>query len=491
MIEAAHGARLPPPVHFPMRPASRFALLMLLPAALAFAQAELPKDLKAEFQNLWKGSDFVAAERTLEAGFKSSPQEALALAKSLIENGNDFARPLGASLYAKHASTIELAALAAKLNRTTFPDERRLLVRALGDYAEQDPQAVIDAAGGFVGDTDLYVASAAILSLADTGKPEAIGFFIDRLVDIPAETNSATNGDRGVLSRAAAGALESLTTQRFKSIGEAKTWWAKTKGKDQPDPKPAKDAKPVTGSYGGQKYYLTDRFRVFYRIGSGFDPPADGDLSFDAMTVTLDKAPEAAEKVLTPLVGRPHIPTLRLFLCDPQQFNAKAGKASFAGMTSGNEIILKVDVPKSLPLTLWHEYIHAIHDSNFANQPRWISEGLAMSYTLSAKKPMQREAMSKDMQTIIARGGFSEMLNWNSGGSGDSKESARYATAHLCIDYLRFSAGHGATDTRLAFVMGRLARRQGARQAIEGVFGMSVKDLDAGLRTLAAEVAGR
>lgn len=470
--------------------------LCLFSLACSLASAQPAKDLKSVFQGQWKQSQFIEAERTLEDGFKTSPDDALALARSLIETGNDFARPLGAAYFAKHATTMELAALVAKLPRGGFPDERRLLVRALGDRAKgkDTTQPVIDAASTFVDDADLCVAAAAILSLADTRDPDAIGFFIHRLADIPANAGNPIGGDRGILARAAAGALDSLTDERFRSASDAKAWWKKRAGKKDgaaprapadKAPSDKKDTPAETGTYGGQTYYVTDRFNIFYRIGRDSDAPADGDLSLMTLAPILDKSAEAADKSLMPVVGRAHVPVLRLYLCDAQQFNAKAGMASFAGVTQGNEIVLKAVVPRSMPVTLWHEYIHAIHDSTFDNQPRWLSEGLAMSYTLSAKGAMKRDASDPEIREIITRGGFSEMLNWNSGGSGDAKETARYATAHLCIDYLRFAVDRGVPDTRLAFVMGRLSRRQGARQAIESVYGITVKELDQGLRDLA------
>lgn len=454
----------------------------------AAAPAQPAPDLKAEFQTHWKQARYLDAERTLTVGFTSDKNAALTLARSLIETGSDAARPLGAAAFAAHASPAELAALASKLGRTTHPDERRLFVRSIGRHAasksETAAREVKDAAGPFVSDPDLCVAAAAIRALADTRDPAAIGLFIDRLIDIPSRTNSPPDGDRGILSRAAAGALESLSGRTFTSVPDAKAWWKKTQGKDTPR-KPAPGAAPETGTYGGQTYFITDRFHVFYRIGRSTDAPAEGDLSLAALAPMFGRATESAVRSLEPVVGIAYVPALRLYLCDPQQFNAKAGMASFAGVTSGNEIILKADVPRALPMTLWHEYIHAIHDSTYANQPRWLSEGLAMSYTLSAKGAMKRDRAEADLKNIIERGGFSEMLNWNSGGSGDAKECARYATAHLCIDYLRFAADRGAPDTRLAFVMGRISRRQGARQAIEAVYGMSIRELDAGLRELA------
>src|SRR5205085_771226 len=97
---------------------------------------------------------------------------------------------------------------------------------------------------------------------------------------------------------------------------------------------------------------------------------------------------------------------------------------TFSGQTSGNEVQLKVDNLQTLPSTLWHEYIHVVHQSNFVNQPRWLAEGLAMSFTVSARgtKKLGPLADDPDLLQIIEHGAFTEMVNWNSSGSTDSRE---------------------------------------------------------------------
>jgi hypothetical protein len=163
-------------------------------------------------------------------------------------------------------------------------------------------------------------------------------------------------------------------------------------------------------------------------------------------------------------------------------FTKGQGRITVAGVTRGYEVVLKIDLPTAMPTTLWHEYIHVIHNCNFVNQPRWLSEGLAMSFSLSAKSPAaRRPGLTADGHTAPPAAAFTDMINWNSGGSGDSKEALRYATAHQCVDYLRFG-GFGASDERLAFLMGQLSRRKSAKAALESIYGKSIKELDAGLR---------
>lgn len=445
------------------------------------------RSLKQSFETQWKRGEWTAAESTLAAAYTADPAMAHAMASSLLTSPSLAIRPLAAGAIARHATLEQLADLARRLSPAQAPDERRLFVRALGRRAtdEESRKQVRSIAASFVDDTDANVAAAAVLSLADTGDRSVIDAFIHRLIDVPATSNSATDNDRQILACATMGAFESLSGQRPQSINEAKGWWNRNRNANDTPPAPApgnQQAEQITGKFGGQTYFITERFNVFYRLGSTQKPADDGPLSLEAVKAMLQKSTREAMEAFAPVIGTPHIPTMRLYLCDPVQFNAKAGNASFAGVTRGYEVVIKADVPRSMPSTIWHEYIHVIHNCNFVNQPRWLAEGIAMSFTLSPRTPGGREAgeANQHRQPAPQAGAFSDMINWNSGGSGDSKEASRYATAHLCVDYLRFG-GFGAPDERLTFLMGQISRRKSARAALESTYGKTIKELDAGL----------
>lgn len=451
------------------------------------------RTLRLKFEEQWKKGDWADAESTLAAAYAADAAQGHQLACSLLASPSLAIRPLAAGAIADHATLEQLADLARKLSPVQAPDERRLFVRALGNRAKDAAsiKLVSDIAASFVDDSDANVAAAAILSLADTRDRAVIGHFIHRLVDVPATSNSASENDRQILACATMGAFESLSGQRPQTINEAKAWWNRNRNAADAPPTAAPsgnaDAEPTTGKYGGQTYFVTERFNVFYRLGSSQKPADDGPLSLKGVDAMLQKSAREAMNAFAPVVGRPHVPTMRLYLCDPIQFNAKAGNASFAGVTRGYEIVIKADVPRAMPSTIWHEYIHVIHNCNFVNQPRWLAEGIAMSFSLSPLKPGGRSALNADggKQASPQTGAFTDMINWNSGGSGDSKEASRYATAHLCVDYLRFG-GFGASDERLAFLMGQISRRKSAKAALEGIYGKSIKELDAGLRAWSA-----
>jgi hypothetical protein len=475
-------------------------VIVCLPLA-ALAQSPRPtsseepgadvRALKTTFEDQWKKLLWNEAEATLQSIYAADAPQGHALATTLLTSGTYSARPLAAGALARHATISQLADLARRLSPVQAPDERRLLVRALGSRAKDvtTNQEVIIAAKAFVDDADAGVAAAAILCLADTGDRSTIGAFIHRLVDVPATSNSASDNDRQILACATMGAFETLSGERPQNINEAKAWWNRNRDRDPSPVAPSRKNpdEPSTGKFGGQTYYPTDKFNVFYRIGSSQKPADDGPLSLRVVEAALQNSAREATEAFAPVVGRPHIPTMRLYLCDPIQFNAKAGNASFAGVTRGYEVVIKADMPRSMPTTIWHEYIHVIHNCNFVNQPRWLAEGIAMSFTLSSRTPGGRTGITLDQgqQPAPQTGAFTDMINWNSGGSGDSKEASRYATAHLCVDYLRFG-GFGASNERLAFLMGQISRRKSAKSALETTYGRSIKDLDAGLRAWAA-----
>lgn len=495
-------------------------MLRLLPILLTSLALALPAPfpdpkLGQSLDDAWTASKWTEVETLLNSAWKSDPAFAKQKLEQLIQTGDGFARPLAAAVYAKHAPIPDLAALAKKLSMSGFHDERRLLIRSIGPRAaaagkgiehDDERDKAIELLKPFVDDQDLTVSAAAILSLADLGRLEAIGLFIHKINDVPVIANEPPSGDRNTLSRAMNGALRTLAPDlKPKSISDIKDWWtdrggtiaapknAKPKPETKPDSKqtakPASKPKEVLNAdngpdtWNGQKFYPTDHFHVFYRIGSAADAPTDSDLAFAKISESFEAAAIAAEQAFEPVVGPVHTPVCRLFFCDATQFSAKAKNAFFAGVTGGNEIVLKAAMPKSIQSTLCHEYIHYIHQSSYANLPRWVAEGLATSYSQSAAEPFSRAMASQNaaMRDIIDRGAFTEMLNWNSGGSTDSKEGARYATAHLCIDYLRFG-GFGAADTRIAFLLGRISRREQGRAAIEAVYGLDIKDLDQQLK---------
>jgi hypothetical protein len=495
-----------------VRPLSVAAIFF---SSLALAAPYPDPQFVQSLDDAWTASKWTEVESLLNSAWKSDPAFAKQKLEQLIKTGDGFARPLAAAVYAKHAPIPDLAALAKKLPMSGFHDERRLLIRSIGPRAAAAAKAIehdderdkaIELLKPFVDDQDLTVSAAAILSLADLGRPEAIGLFIHKINDVPAIANNPPDGDHNVLSRAMNGALRTLAPDlKPKSVNDIKDWWidrggtiaapknSKPKADAKPGAKPAskpkESSKPAAkekenadngpDTWNGQKFYPTDHFHVFYRIGSAADAPTDSDLAFAKISESFESAAIAAEQAFEPVVGPVHTPVCRLFFCDATQFSAKAKNAFFAGVTGGNEIVLKAAMPKSIQSTLCHEYIHYIHQSSYANLPRWVAEGLATSYSQSGAESNVRGLASQNaaMRDIVDHGAFTEMLNWNSGGSTDSKEGARYATAHLCIDYLRFG-GFGAADTRIAFLLGRISRREQGRAAIEAVYGLDIKDLD-------------
>src|SRR6185295_1810078 len=274
--------------------------------------------------------------------------------------GDGFARPLAAAVYTKHAPIPDLAALARKLPMSGFHDERRLLVRSIGARVallgkpadhQDDINKALESLKPFVDDQDLTVSAAAILSLADLGRPEAIGLFINKINDVPAIANQPPDADHNVLSRAMNGALRALAPElKPRSVNDIKDWWTDRGGsltttksptsKPKPDAKPAAkptpnknkpnpatdpadSASPTTDdtnkedpkkttpkpaskskenadngpdTWNGQKFFPTDHFHVFYRLGSPADATGDNDLAFAKVSQSFEAAAIAAEK---------------------------------------------------------------------------------------------------------------------------------------------------------------------------------------------------
>lgn len=437
----------------------------------------------------WRREDWVSIASLLDDAFKIDSTWAAQSSTRIIETSDPFHRPLGVGALVRNASAAELAAAADSLQQTRFPDERRMLVRAIGAHAakvranigpgekSRKLDDIVSLTLRFLEDRDVNVRTTAIIALADAADAKLVGHFLNQLTDLPSFTQNPPDGDRHFTNKAAHGAALSLSGVRADHARDLKDWWDDTRGVRVASK--ADDGKYPEGVWNGQRYRVAPMFNIFYRIG-GSDEEPGGALSLAELAPKLDRSRQAAERAMAKIVGTTHMPVVRVFLCDPQQFAARAGVQFFQGVTKGNEIILKLEPVQSVPSTMVHEYVHMIHGMYFKDQPRWMSEGLATSLTSSPDeaRPVRIPADRNDpLRQMVDRGIFTELVNWNSGGSSDSREGARYALSNIAVDFLRFG-GFVEPEVRLFMLMGRLSRKESAMKAFEDVYGAPIRELN-------------
>lgn len=452
------------------------------PPTLSAEQQRQLTDIKTRLETAWKDTDQQAIYDAIFAAWEIDPIWARASAYELITHQRDSVRPVGVALMREKATPADLAAAARALNQREHADERRLLVRALGSRRGEN---VYDLAASFLSDRDLMVRAAALAVLADVGRPEAVGLFMHDLRDVPAVREKYDDDEQGILNATMYGVVAALTDLRPQRPADVQRWWEAARG--APARKlgwPERDPRsPLEGRRSGRRFYLTPQFDVFFRLGSEDTIPTRGDLSWEKLADMIEDAAGAARASAEPVFGRVHVPPVRFYLADDRQFPALAGNTFFGGVSTGNEVVLRLARPDVMAAVMTHEYVHVIHQFQFRDQPRWMVEGLAESLTLSPERSIwsmarvQRLGIERDVE----RGAFGQITQWSDSGSSDSREPKRYALSHLAIDYLRF-AGFVAPDERLFMLMGRLARRQSDARALEDLYGIPVRELDRRVR---------
>lgn len=434
------------------------------------------------------------AERALMAGWDKDAAWGEKAALDLLQGKSTTNRVLGAVALARKADPSRLPEIVKALKENDCPDERRVLVRAIGtrfavaskdakNEHKPDVDAVAKALEPFLSDRDAQVKAAALASYADLGDPKAVGKWMANLREIPAYSNSKSLGDAEIVNRAMYGSAYALSGVRPKKVSDVRDWFNTTKGAERAKAEGEPFTEAKSDQWNGATYYVSPGFDIYFRIAGVKGLPTDGQLEWTKLSKAFDAARRLASDRMTPIVGPVHSTHVRLYVADKQQFSALATTTTFAGVTQGNEIVLQLQTLPGMTATLVHEYVHWIHQSWFPNQPRWLAEGTAMSLADLRKDDDSRDLppAGSELRKMMDAGIFSQMLNWNSGGSSDSKETARYMLAKMAIDFLR-RGPFSVPEERLGFFMGRIDRREAGPRALELTYGLNVKQMDAAAR---------
>jgi hypothetical protein len=435
-------------------------------------------EVTRELDKAWRAGDQAAVEDGLNRGWTIDERWGKDNALKVVQTGAPGFRPVGAAVLARRGDAPTLVIAADHLDERKYPDERRLFVRRLSKSGEEQQPEIVKDLKRFLADKDPGVKLAAIGALADLGDAAALRLLAERAGEVPAQRESFNANDQGLIDMHLYGALRSIADLRPLRSSDVAAWY----DKGAPIPKRQKfdpeEMRIVEGKRGGRKYYETPTFDLYYRIGAEDDAPS-GALGVRPFTRASEGAVRAALAASQAIFGVPHLPIIRLYIADERQFQAIGGQANFGGVAKGNEIVLRLGRNETMSMTLAHEYVHIIHSAHYQDQPRWMSEGLAESLTLSPDESVWNGARVArlNLRKEVEAGVFSEITQWDTGGSGDAKEGIRYSLAHIAIDTLRHT-GFAAPEERLAFLMGRLERKENAARALEQLYGMNLRELD-------------
>lgn len=455
------------------------------PGAASHEEVPSAKEISAERARLqarldaaWKRGD----ERAVEAALRDAWGVDAAWARDAswkMITGPSLWRSVGVAMIVEHGSPEHLADAARSLDAAQYPDERRRLVRSLGSKDPEKAPALIEP---FLRDRDRRMQIAAVQALSDFDHPRCFEPLVNRLPnEMPAYRSSWSGDDRAMMDFAVAAAVRSLTNLRPMTGSEVKRWWDRNKGsrlERAPDPEPRGDG-PPKGNSRGMDFFATPSFDIYLHVRGMTAPMPDGPLGWENLKDLVEEASRFACVSAEQVFGPVHLPVVRLLLCDETQFSAKAGMTSFAGVSNGNEIVIRLGHPLSMRGVIAHEMIHIIHSANYNDQPRWLSEGLAESLTASSRASSWSTGSVRErgLESILRQGAVSQIIQWRSGGVSGEREQRNYELGHLVVDYLRFG-GFAAPEVKLAALMGRLERSMSAAQALEQVYGLSPRDMD-------------
>ena len=436
----------------------------------AAASAEVRKQVEAA----WERADLEGLSTALESAWTADARWAREACYRLMTGDAALHRPIGAVQLARHADARAIAQAADALRVNEFPDERRLLVRALGS---KEPAPAGPLARRFLSDPDDMVRIAAILALADLGDPDAVGHVVRQLPLAPAEEGQ-WDGDAGdIRAFALFGMAQRLSGVRANSARAIADWWRR--GHKPVTPPELPPGGYETGMARGQRYFASPSFDVYLRVQGVGEPEPEGPLSWSELVAAIEEPAARARSAASRVFGPIHVPVVRLYACDRVNFTPFAGKSYLGGGCRGNEIAINLDAPQYLSQVMTHEMVHIIHLSQYEKQTRWVAEGLADSLTMSptASSWTADRVAARGLERDVRSGVISGVIGWSDSANSGPREMQRYALAHLAVDFLRFG-GFTPGDERLQWLMGAISRGGTDAQVLERVYGMPVRELD-------------
>jgi hypothetical protein len=401
-------------------------------------------------------------------------------ATELITQGKAHQRPVAVAALLKYADADSLARIVTQLRPDVFQDERRQLVRGLGS---RRGQSVLPAIQAFLRDQDLLVRAAAAACIADQKDISGVGLLLNAPPSLTDFTEIEGSGDDRLYAISAIAAIRALSGVNARDTGEIFDWWHNNAGRtiSAAGVSDQKFKAPVNGRLAGRNFEI--RFN-----------PADAqsileqrmhlhsDDDWNKFVRIMESGARQDRVVAGRIFGRIYAPCCRVTFATSRTIASDGGVSEGSGgFTNQGRIIINAETfaPYFWPTILRHEYIHALHQSQFVEQPRWLLEGVAVSLSESPVRSSwtPNRIRSADLADGLRRGGFSITIDWINDAHSHRNEGVSYALSGLVFDYLRFG-GIPASEQRIFALMGALSRGGQARQAIESIYGCPIEKLD-------------
>lgn len=466
------------------------ALLIALVAPLAAPanqqRGRVPtaaREAQAEFTRAVRTGDEVAIAEALRGVWEADTNSGAQASLHLIQRGRPHMSPMAVGALLRWGDAELLSASAAELNAARNRDERRLLVRAIGSTEDID---ALERLRPFLRDSDELVQAAAIAAIADLGEPEGLTLFADRYPMRP--TEQAQRNDRLALELTMHGAALTLTGRAMHTQDDLRTWMreredgARGRGATRRsggvergfnDLPPDRDGRFTTPSFDG-RFMVGDLDRTIRDAGAP---------GWRELYRGLEDAAKSAKSGAEGVFGKAHLPALELRLADERMVAAAGGgPRGFYGFRRPGQVIIHFDNWERVRASVANLTIHSIEMASLGPIPRWLSEGVAESLTRSAQRSewVGPKYAGAGLTDDVQRGAFSTVRQWT-GDVGSNEDPKLYQLAHLAVDYLRYG-GFSDANVRLSMLLGRMSRGESEATALQAVYGLSMRELDAGLR---------
>jgi hypothetical protein len=460
--------------------------MVLMPRAFAADVSVTPEQLSVV--SAANSGDDGSLVKALDSLATDDLPHTIDYATRILTQGAAHQRPVAVAALVKYADAGALARIAARLRPDVFQDERRQLVRALGS---RKGEGVLQAIEPFLRDQDLLVRAAAAACIADQKDVAGVGLLLNPPPSLTDFTEIEGRGEDRLYAISAISTIRAISGVNARDTSEILDWWRSARSRVTPEAADAKIKVPVNARLATHSFEIR------------FNPPAaqtifenrmhvHSDSDWNKFVQSMENAARQDRLVAGKIFGPLYTPCCRVIFATTQTVSAEGGVSEgYGAFTGEGRITVNVELysPIYWQTMFRHEYIHALHESQFVDQPRWLMEGMAVSLSESPFRSSwtPNRIRSAGLADGLRRGGVSATIDWISDAHSGNNEGASYALSGLVFDYLRFG-GIPASEQRIFALMGALNRGGQARQTIESIYGCPITKLDSDLAKWAFEL---
>lgn len=428
-------------------------------------------ELEQRINDAWIAGDLKAGEAALERAWSVDAAASTTVARKLLNGSTAMQRVLGLEQLARHAEVNTLLDVIRKMNLRAERLEIAVLVRSLGTRELQNPEGVL---GAFLDSRDVYVRQAALYALGDTGTPASLRLFVAEMRNAPLARDTWSDRDDDRLMNAMFGVAYKLTGFRGSTGREYQEWLNLYNG----NPEQAADAarRSITGANGQPntlRFGSSDMLTYpGFDLGYQFQRP-DPSLIDDRAPRQFVEEMETVASRAEPVLGRVYAAPVRVYIGDEGGLATLVGNRASSAQAHPNAIYITHGALPAMRGLVARAYGYVLRSAAFADQPRWISEGLAYAVSVPEARWTMSRVRTAGIEVAVREGVFHRLFSWDGDvgveASGDDRERENHELAFLAIDFLR-NGPYPAGNTRLRLVMGRISTGTSDRDALTEFF---------------------